>query len=120
MKKIVFLMYVTAMLSTMGAKADVIPASYYSDVDEGSFYLYNVTQEMFLGMNGSGDPILGDAGTLMTLTADGEAYKLSKAEGKDLKVGHWNGQLIWCNGASDGSDAWKWYFEAKGIDTYLI
>ena len=115
-----FLSLVGCFLSVSPSKAAGIPSAYFHEVEAGEFYLYNVTQDKFLDMNGSGDPVLSEAGTLMTLTANGESYKLSKAAGKDLKVGHWGGQKLWCNGASDDTDAWRWYFEAKGENTYLV
>ena len=120
MTKRVLIVFMVALLSVLEASANGIPSSYFCEVAAGDFYLYNVTQEKFLDMSASGDPMLSDAGTLMTLTKTGGTYKLSKAKGIDLKVGHWNGQLLWCNGASDNTDAWKWYFETKGTNTYLV
>ena len=49
MKKKVLLFFATAMLSIMGAKADVIPSSYYSTVGEGTYYIYDVTDQTFIG-----------------------------------------------------------------------
>ena len=49
MKTKTLLFFVTALLSVMGAKADVIPSSYYSTVGEGTYYIYDVTDQTFVG-----------------------------------------------------------------------
>ena len=74
MNKKVLLLFVTAMLSIMGAKADVIPSSYYSEPAAGTYYLYNVTAGKFLRTVGVSEKnySLLDAPVAVTLTSKGE------------------------------------------------
>ena len=37
------------LLAVMGVKAEVIPSSYYSAVGEGTYYIYDVTSQKFVG-----------------------------------------------------------------------
>ena len=42
--------FILALLSFMGAKADVIPSSYYSEPEAGTFYLYK-DREIFIKLS---------------------------------------------------------------------
>lgn len=44
MNKKVLLFFMTALLAIIGTKAEVIPSSYYSEPEAGTFYIYNVTE----------------------------------------------------------------------------
>jgi len=118
MKKKVLLFFVIAMLSIMGAKADVIPSSYYSEPAEGTFYLYNVTQEKFLNASGE-NTSLTTTPKLITLTASGTAYKIVSTSSKELKIGYWGNHRLWWNGTGD-TEAYKWYFTTSGTNTYKV
>lgn len=48
--------FILALLSFMGAKADVIPSSYYSVVGEGTYFIYDVTDQKFVGRGDGGSP----------------------------------------------------------------
>lgn len=122
MNKKVLLLFVTAMLSIMGAKADVIPSSYYSEPAEGTFYLYNVTQDKFLC--GTGDPSLVSTPTnQITLTAltddDAGKYSVRFVGGKYLKMGYHGGRYLWGNDWSNNG-FFKWTFSVDGTKTYNL
>lgn len=122
MKKKVLLFFAMAMLSVMGAKADVIPSSYYSEPAAGTFYLYNVTQEKFLC--GTGDPSLVSTPTnQVTLTAltgdDAGKYSILFVGGKYLKMGFWGSRYLWGNDRGD-TGFFKWTFSADGTKTYNL
>lgn len=114
--------YILALLSFMGAKADVIPSSYYSEPEAGTFYLYNVTQEKFLC--GTGDPSLVSTPTnQVTLTAltgdDAGKYSILFVGGKYLKMGFWGSRYLWGNDWTD-TGFFKWTFSADGTKTYNL
>ena len=122
MNKKILLLFVTAMLSIMGAKADVIPSSYYSEPAKGTFYLYNVTQDKFLC--GTGDPSLVSTPTnQITLTAltgdDAGKYSVLFVGGKYLKMGYHGGRYLWGNDWSDNG-FFKWTFSVDGTKTYNL
>ena len=122
MKTKTLLFFATAMLSIMGAKADVIPSSYYSEVAAGEFYLYNVTQNKFLC--GTGDPSLVSAPTtqviLTTLTGDDAGkYSIQAVGGKYYKMGYANNRYLWGNNWTDNG-FFKWTFSADGTKTYNL
>jgi len=126
MKKKVLLFFVTAMLSIMGAKADVIPSSYYSEPAEGTFYLYNVTQEKFLC--GTGDPSLvttpTNQVTLASLTGDDTGkYSIQAVGGKYYKMGFYGSRYLWgndwTNNAAD-QGFFKWVFSTANTNTYRL
>ena len=116
MKKELFLMFVTAMLSVMGAKAEVIPASYYSEPAGGTFYLYNVTQQQFL----TGSPAMSATPVAMTLSVvDENKYSIAPTSGGFLKMGYWNNQYLWNNAWAE-TGFFKWSFTADGTKTYNL
>ena len=122
MKKKLLLFFATAMLSIMGAKADVIPSSYYSEPVAGTFYLYNVTQNKFLC--GTGDPSLVSTPTnQVTLTAltgdDAGKYSIQFVGGKYLKMGFWGSRYLWGNDWSE-TGFFKWTFSTAGTKTYKL
>lgn len=122
MKKKVLLFFATAMLSIMGAKADVIPSSYYSEPAAGTFYLYNVTQEKFLC--GTGDPSLVSAPTTQVILAalsgdDAGKYSIQADGGKYYKMGYANSRYLWGNDWADNG-FFKWTFSADGTKTYNL
>ena len=71
-----------ALLSVIGAKADVIPSEYYSEVGEGTFYIYNVNEGKFLRTADVNENNYGllDAPQAVTLTS---------ANGINCKGGPW-------------------------------
>ena len=108
------------LLAVVGAKADVIPSSYYSAVGEGEFYLYNVTQEKFLC--GTGDPSLVTTPTNVVILAaltddDAGKYSILAKGGKYLKMGYWNNRYLWGNNWTDNG-FFKWTF--TGTTTYKL
>ena len=122
MKTKTLLFFVTALLSVIGAKADVIPSSYYSEPAEGTFYLYNVTQDKFLC--GTGDPSLVSAPTtqviLTALTGDDAGkYSIQAVGGKYYKMGYANNRYLWGNNWTDNG-FFKWTFSADGTKTYNL
>ena len=101
--KITFVM--TALLSVMGAKADVIPSKYYSKPAAGTFYIYNVNQQKFLRTQGIKEynNSLVDYPVEITLSTpvENDAYKgggtliLSAETGSYIKIGYWDTQWLW-------------------------
>ena len=92
MKKKVLLFFAMAMLSVMGAKADVIPSSYYSEPAAGTFYLYNVTEDKFLMTAGisENNKALQTTPQAVTLTSNGDGtYKFSGNANCYVKIGYW-------------------------------
>ena len=57
------------LLAVVGAKADVIPSSYYSAVGEGTFYIYDVANQTFMGRNGNRIEFEANPTKTFTLTA---------------------------------------------------
>ena len=112
MKTKTLLFFVTALLSVMGAKADVIPSSYYSEPAEGTFYIYNVTQDKFL--NASLD--LVDNPTEIVFEDKGSgAYSITpNGSGNCIKMGSNGTQFIWRNDAYSGHCGQKWSFTEDG------
>ena len=115
MKKKVLLFFAIAMLSVMGAKADVIPSSYYSEPAAGDFYLYNVNQGQFLDRLGSNYPTLTSTPVKFTLAVDGTGYtiKYTSNTKHSLHTGYWNNQYLWVD-AGDASSGYVWTFDAIG------
>lgn len=115
MKKKVLLFFATAMLSVMGAKADVIPSSYYSEPAAGDFYLYNVNQGQFLDRLGSNFPTLTSTPVKFTLAVDGTGYtiKYTSDTKYSLHTGWWNNQYLWVD-AGDTNSGYVWTFDAIG------
>ena len=118
-----------ALLSVMGAKADVIPSSYYSEPASGTYYIYNVTEGKFLRTVGVSESTysLLDAPVAVTLTAKGETtckgggdYILSGNDNCFIKIGQYKGQWLWSNAASGNADILAWNFNSNGIKTYTI
>lgn len=118
-----------ALLVVVGAKADVIPSRYYSEVGEGTFYIYNVTVGKFLRTAGVSENnySLLDAPVAVTLTAKGETtckggggYILSGNDNCFIKIGQYNGQWLWSNAASGNADILAWTFNNNGTNTYTM
>ena len=117
------------LLAVVGAKADVIPSTYYSEPEAGTYYIYNVTEGKFLrtvGVNENNYSLL-DAPVAVTLIAKGEIdckgggdYILSGNTDNYMKVGHWGGQWLWPNAASGNADILAWSFNSNGTKTYTM
>lgn len=121
MKKKVLLFFATAMLSVMGAKADVIPSSYYSEPAEGKFFIYNVSEGKFLMTIGISENYknLQTRPQAVTLTSNGDgSYKFSGNKDCFIKVGHYKGQWLWPSGTT--TDVLPWTFNVEGTKTYKI
>lgn len=121
MNKKVLLLFVTAMLSIMGAKADVIPSSYYSEPAEGTFYIYNVTEGKFLMTAGisENNKTLQTNPQAVTLTGNGDGtYKFSGNAKCYVKIGHYKGMWLWPNGTD--TNVLSWTFNVEGTKTYKI
>lgn len=121
MKKKTLLFFVTAMFSILGAKADVIPASYYSEPAEGTFYIYNVTENKFLMTAGISEKnkALQTTPQPITLTSNGDGtYKFSGNENCFVKIGHYNGMWLWPNGTD--TNVLSWTFNVVETKTYKI
>ena len=110
-----------AMLSVMGAKADVIPSSYYSEPAAGTFYLYNVTEDKFLMTAGisENNKALQTNPQAITLTSNGDGtYKFSGNADCFVKIGHYKGMWLWPNGTD--TNVLSWTFNVEGTKTYKI
>ena len=117
------------LLAVLGAKADVIPSSYYSEPAAGTYYIYNVTEGKFLrtvGVSENNYSLL-DAPEAVTLTAKGETvckgggdYILSGNTDNFIKIGYWGGQWLWPNAASGNADILAWTFNSNGTKTYTM
>ena len=121
MKKKVLLFFAMAMLSVMGAKADVIPSSYYSEPAAGTFYLYNVTEDKFLMTAGisENNKALQTNPQAITLTSNGDGtYKFSGNADCFVKIGHYKGMWLWPNGTD--TNVLSWTFNVEGTKTYKI
>jgi len=121
MKKKLLLFFVTAMLSIMEAKADVIPSSYYSEPAAGTFYIYNVTEGKFLMTAGisENNKALQTTPKAVTLTNNGDGtYKFSGNAGCYVKIGHYGGMWLWPNGTD--TNILSWTFNVVGTKTYKI
>lgn len=99
------------LLAAVGAKADVLPSSYYSEAGTGTFYLYNVTQTQFLVRLSNNFPGLSGAPAEVTLAKKGNGYTIMFADGKYLKTGYWNNQYLWTDGSASDTEA-VWTFDA--------
>ncbi|MBR4243467.1 MAG: hypothetical protein IKR98_06225 [Bacteroidaceae bacterium] len=121
MNKKVLLFFVMALLSIMGAKADVIPSSYYSEPAAGTFYIYNVTEGKFLMTAGisENNKALQTTPQAVTLTSNGDGtYKFSGNSDCFVKIGYYGGMWLWPNGTS--TNVLSWTFNAVGTKTYKI
>ncbi len=104
------------LLAVLGVKADVIPSSYYSEVGEGNYYLYNVTQQKFL----TGSPSMSSTPVALTLAVvDETKYSISPATNQYLKMGKSGNQYLWNNGWADNG-FFKWTFSPNGEKTYNL
>ena len=121
MNKKLLLFFVMATLSVIGAKADVIPSSYYSTVGEGTFYIYNVSESKFLMTAGisENNNALQTNPQAVTLTSNGDGtYKFSGNENCYVKIGHYKGMWLWPNGTD--TNVLSWTFNAVGSKTYKL
>ena len=121
MKKKVLLFFAMAMLSIVGAWADVIPSSYYSEPAAGTFYLYNVTENKFLMTAGisENNKALQTNPQAITLTSNGDGtYKFSGNADCFVKIGHYKGMWLWPNGTD--TNVLSWTFNVEGTKTYKI
>ena len=121
MKKKVLLFFAMAMLSIIGAKADVIPSSYYSEPAAGTFYLYNVTENKFLmtAEISEKNKALQTNPQAITLTSNGDGtYKFSGNADCFVKIGHYKGMWLWPNGTD--TNVLSWTFNVEGTKTYKI
>lgn len=117
------------LLAVMGAKADVIPSTYYSEPAAGTFYIYNVAEGKFLrtaGVNENNYSLL-DAPVAVTLTSasnvsckGGGDYILSGNTNEFIKIGQYKGQWLWSNAASGNADILAWTFNSNGTKTYTM
>ena len=121
MNKNALLLFVTALVAVIGAKADVIPASYYSEPAAGEFYIYNVTEGKFLMTAGisENNKALQTNPQAVTLTSNGDGtYKFSGNTNNYVKIGHYKGMWLWPNGTD--ANVLSWTFNAVGSKTYKI
>jgi hypothetical protein len=121
MKKKVLLFFATAMLSIMGAKADVIPSSYYQTVGEGTYLIYNINQDKFLKTAELHEDhhALLTTPQQITLTSDGSTgFYLSGNAGKYLKSGYYGGLYLWPN--SDSGVSFYFTEVSPGSKTYKV
>ncbi len=109
-----------ALFSFVGAKAQVIPSTYYSTVGEGTYYLYNVSQGRFLERLGNNFPGFTQTPTTITLTADGNGYTIQFGDGKYMHTGYWNGQYLWTDGANNSAGIWSFVAIDALTNTYQM
>jgi hypothetical protein len=122
MNKKVFTFFMMAILSIMGAKADVIPSSYYSEPAAGDFYLYNVNQGQFLERLNSNFPGYRTTPVAVTLASSNGNYTIQFSDGMYLHTGYWNNQYLWTDGESAKNTVHEWAFDAIGglSNTYQL
>ena len=114
--------FILALLSFMGAKADVIPSSYYSEPEAGTFYLYNVTQDKFLERLNNNFPGYRTTPVAVTLASSNGNYTIQFSDGMYLHTGYWNNQYLWTDGESAKGTIHEWSFDAIGglSNTYQL
>ena len=106
MSKKTFTLLLTVMLSVLGAKADVNPTAYASEVGEGQFYLYSVDAEKFINPTVNAPTLVDyDRAQPTMLTAVDGKYLMTGVTDKYLKLGTYNGQYLWSDGAQ-GDTYW--------------
>lgn len=118
-KKITLVMM--ALLAVMGAKADVIPSSYYSTVGEGTYLIYNINQDKFLKTAELHEDhhALLTTPQQITLTSDGSTgFYLSGNAGKYLKSGYYGALYLWPN--SDSGVSFYFTEVSPGSKTYKV
>lgn len=93
MKKITLM--ILSLMFQLGARAAVNLSDYYSELSEGTFYLYNVTAKLFLTSNPTMSDSPSSGITLKEL--EDERYTLAPTSGGYLKIGVWGGQYL-CSG----------------------
>lgn len=110
------------LLAVVGAKADVIPSSYYSEPAAGTFYFYNVNQGKYVERLGNNFPGYTTAPTVVTLTKTANGYDIHFSDGKYLHTGYWNNQYLWTDGESGSANQQEWTFtEVSGeTNTYRL
>lgn len=106
MKKITLM--ILSLMFQLGARAAVNLSDYYSELSEGTFYLYNVTAKLFLTSNPTMSDSPSSGITLKEL--EDERYTLAPTSGGYLKIGVWGGQYLWNNNWSD-TDYFKWQID---------
>lgn len=116
MNKRVLTIVFAVLLSLVGAKAGGISPSYFSEVTEGDFYLYNVAQQQFLVRLSNNFPGLTNAPVEVKITKSGTAYTIMFVDGKYLKTGYWNNQYLWTDGSA-GLNENLWAFDAISGET---
>lgn len=116
MSKRVLTLVFAVLLSVVGAKAEGIPSSYFSEVTSGDFYLYNVTQQQFLVRLSNNFPGLTNAPAEVRVTNNGSAWTIMFTDGKYLKTGYWNNQYLWTDGTAGLSEN-LWAFDAISDQT---
>lgn len=99
------------LLTFVGAKADVLPSSYYAEATLGTFYLYNVNQGQFLVRLSNNFPGLSNAPAEVKIGQTSGGYTLMFSDGYYLKTGFWNNQYLWTDGAAGIAEG-VWVFEA--------
>lgn len=97
-------------VTVIGAKAEVLPSSFYSEVDAGTFYLYNVNQGQFLERLYSNCSALTNLPAEVTLAESGSGYTIMFSDGKYLKADFAGEQYMWTNGTADLREC-NWLFE---------
>ncbi len=70
MNKKTIILVMMFLLAVMGAKADVIPSSYYSEPAAGTYFIYDVTDQKFVGRGdaGSANRIVFESTPVKTFT----------------------------------------------------
>lgn len=107
-------------------KAEATVVTYkYTPVENaaagGNYYLYDVTSGLFVGQKSGDTRTEMDASATMPLTVvkNGDYYELRKSsDSKYLKIGTYQGQFVWCDGAAGG--AIDWTFAHNGDSTYTV
>ena len=105
-----------ALLTLVGAKAEGVSPSCFSEVAAGDFYLYNVTQQQFLVRLSNNFPGLSNAPAEVKVTKSGSGWTIMFSDGKYLKTGYWNNQYLWTDGTAGMSEA-VWAFDAINAQT---
>lgn len=116
MKRRVLTFLFAVLFSVVGAYADGIPSSCFSEVEAGNFYLYNVTQQQFLVRLSNNFPGLSNAPADVKVSKNGSAWTIMFADGMYLKTGYWNNQYLWTDGTQGLSEN-LWAFDAISGET---
>lgn len=122
--KIQFLtILLAAFFSFTEGKAVLLPSNYFSEVTEGTFYLYNVNQNQFLVRLSNNFPGLSNSPAEVTVKRVGTTSKFTImfADGKYLKTGYWNNQYLWTDGTAElAENQWEFVAINSGTNVYQL